>query len=215
MERIKKEEPLKPSAKIHIIYGSIIIFMSIAFTVTLLTMQSSYKSVGGGMPEGSTSMGGEMPPAMGTGGMPAGGSGGMPPFVKQMVQKYKSALEKNPKDVEALTGLANMYYDSGQYPKAITYYEKIVTIEPKNSNVQSDLGTSYFYTKNYEKAIEHFNKAIEVDKKNLNARYNLGVAYKDQGKKDLAKKTWEEMKGFLTTDEEKKRLEASISALDK
>lgn len=195
MERIKKEEPLKPSAKIHIIYGSIIIFMSIAFTVTLLTMQSSYKSVGGGMP--------------------AGGSGGMPPFVKQMVQKYKSALEKNPKDVEALTGLANMYYDSGQYPKAITYYEKIVTIEPKNSNVQSDLGTSYFYTKDYEKAIEHFNKAIEVDKKNLNARYNLGVAYKDQGKKDLAKKTWEEMKGFLTTDEEKKRLETSINALDK
>lgn len=214
MERIKKEEPLKPSTKLHVIYGSIIIFMSIAFTVTLLTMQSTYKS-GVQSPEGAPPMSGEMPPAMAGGGMPTGGAGGMPPFVKQMVQKYKDAIAKNPKDVEALSGLANMYYDSGQYPKAITYYEKILEVEPKNTNVQSDLGTSYFYTKEYDKAIEHFNKAIEADKKNLNARYNLGVAYKDQGKKDLAKKAWEEMKPFLTTDEEKKRLESSISALDK
>lgn len=217
MERIKKEE-LTGNSKIHIIYGSIIMLMSISFTITLLTMKETYKSAAGSMPE--------MPSAMVQGdaknmqaptakdpNMPPGGAGGMPPFVKQMVQKYKTALEKNPKDIEALTGLGNMYYDSGQYPKAIDNYLKIVEIEPKNTNVQSDLGTSYFYTNDFKNAEIHLKKAIEADGKNLNALYNLGVVFRDQGKKDEAKKYWEQMKPLVQGDEQKKKLEDEINKL--
>lgn len=203
MERIKKEEKLNPSAKLHIIYGSIIMVMSVTFSVTLMTMNSTYKNKQG-MPE--------MPPAMTE---QAGGEtgGGMPPMVKKMVQEFKDAIAKNPKDTKALLGLANMYYDSGQYEKGITYYEQAVAIDEKNSNALSDLGTCYFYLKNNEKAIKNFTLAIKVDDKNLNARYNLGLVYKAEGKKEEAKKEWEEMMKLLTTEEEKKKLQAIIDGL--
>jgi len=211
MERIKKEEKLNPSAKLHIIYGSIIMVMSVTFSVTLMTMNSTYKNKQG-MPE--------MPPAMtepaggeAGGGMPSGAGGGMPPMVKKMVQDFKDAIAKNPKDTKALLGLANMYYDSGQYQKAITYYEQAVAVDEKNSSALSDLGTCYFYQKENEKAAKNFTLAIKVDEKNLNARYNLGLVYKAEGKKEEAKKEWEEMMKLLTTPEEKQKLQAIIDGL--
>ncbi|MFN8673231.1 MAG: tetratricopeptide repeat protein [Candidatus Sericytochromatia bacterium] len=215
MERIKKEE-LNPVAKLHIIYGSIIMFLCIAFSVTLLTMKGMYKSDNINENSPPPMVQGDAknmqtPSNMGSGASGAGG--GMPPFIKQMVQKYKDALAKNPKDTEALTGLANMYYDSGQYPKAIEHYKKVIEIDEKNSNVQSDLGTAYFYTKDLKNAEVHLKKALEFDEKNLNARYNLGVVYKELGKKDEAKKSWEAMKPYLANEEQKKKIEAEINSL--
>lgn len=222
MERIKKENQLDPVAKLHIIYGSIIMFMSVAFIVTLVTMKNTYKGGNETMAQAPPMMQGDaaameqgaaMDPA--SAGQIKPGSGGMPPFVKKMVDDYKAAIEKNPKDTKALVGLANMYYDSGQYTKAIDYYEKMVEIEPNNSNVRADLGTCYFYTNVFDKAISHLKKSIESDPSNLNARYNLGIVYKNQNKIAEAKAEWEGMKPYVKTDEEKKKLDSVIENLGK
>lgn len=219
MERIKKDNQLDPVSKLHIIYGTIIMIMSVAFVITLLTMKSTYKSEMASAPPSDAQVATQMPeghPDAAGGGMPpAAGGGGMPPFLKKMVEEYKTAIAKNPKDTKALGGLANMYYDSGQYPKAIEYYEKIVAIEPKNSNARADLGTCYFYTNVPDKAIIHLKSAVESDPANLNARYNLGIVYKNEGKVSDAKREWEAMKPFLKTDEEKKKLDSILENLNK
>ncbi|MFN8575767.1 MAG: tetratricopeptide repeat protein [Candidatus Sericytochromatia bacterium] len=220
MERIKKDNQLDPVSKLHVIYGTIIMFMSVAFVVTLLTMQSTYKSkiqeAGISDVNQQSQMPSEHPNngAESGSGMPTGG-GGMPPFLKKMVEGYKSDLAKNPKDTKALLGLANMYYDSGQYPKAIDYYEKAVAIEPKNSSARADLGTCYFYSNMNDKAIKHFKIAIESDPANLNARYNLGIVYKNDGKVEQARKEWEAMKPYLKTEDEKKKLNSILDNLSK
>lgn len=224
MERIKKDNQLDPVSKLHVIYGTIIMFMSVAFIVTILTMQSTYKSKMQEAGINNVSQQAQMPSehpdtasvdSNSNAGMPSGGGGGMPPFLKKMVEGYKSDLAKNPKDTKALLGLANMYYDSGQYPKAIDYYEKAVAIEPKNSNARADLGTCYFYSNMNDKAIKHFKVAIESDPTNLNARYNLGIVYKNDGKVDQARKEWEAMKPYLKTEEEKKKLNSILDNLSK
>lgn len=219
MERIKKEQEINPVTKLHIIYGSVIMFLSLTFTVTLFTMKNSYdtlvkSTMAGQVPEGhpDVSSGSEGAPAA-SGGMPSGG--GMPPFLKKMLEEYKTALEKNPKDVKALSGLANMYYDSGQYEKAIPFYEKVIEIDPNASNIITDLGTCFFYIQKNDEAIKYFKMGIEKDPKNMNARYNLGIVYKSTGKTDLARSTWEEMMKHLTTDEEKKKLQSVLDELDK
>lgn len=227
MERITNDNRLDPVSRLHIIYGTVIMIMAVAFAVTLLTMKSSYDS---NMQEmASTQMNAQAQMQMPEGhpatdgtaaAQPAGGAGApqggaMPPFLKKMLDDYKSALAKNPKDLKALTGLANMYYDSGQYTKAIDYYEKVVEIDPKNSNVLADLGTCYFYTDNIDKALKNLNASIEAEPSNLNARYNLGIVYKNNGKKDQARKEWEAMRPYLKTDEEKKKLDGVIENLEK
>jgi cytochrome c-type biogenesis protein CcmH/NrfG len=217
MERIQKDNQLDPISKLHIIYGTIIMIMSVSFAVTILTMKSTYKSNMEQMPTSEISQQAQVPEDHPTEaanqGMPSGG--GMPPFLKKMVEGYKSDLAKNPKDTKALLGLANMYYDSGQYPKAIDYYEKAITVEPKNSNAQADLGTCYFYSNIKDKAITHLKIAIDLDPTNLNARYNLGIVYKNDGKIDQARKEWELMKSYLKTDEEKKKLDSILENLNK
>lgn len=226
MERTQKQKELDPITKLHIMYGTIIMIMSITFIVTILTMKSSYKN--------SVAQGGETSQTESTGsqgmvqgdstqaampqagaGMPPGGAGGMPPFIKKMVQGYKDALAKNPNDTKALVGLANMYYDSGQYPKAIDYYEKVVKLEPSNTNAQADLGTSYYYMKEYDKAVTNLSESLKKDPSNLNARYNLGIVYKTQGKIKDAKEQWEAMKPYLKTDEEKQKLQTILDNLNK
>lgn len=221
MERITNDNRLDPVSRLHIIYGTIIMLMTVAFVVTLLTMKSTYSSNMQQAVSGQMQMPEDHPETTGTdtqaaaGMPPAGAGGGMPPFLKKMLEEYRGALAKNPKDIKALTGLANMYYDSGQYPKAIEYYEKIVEIEPKNSNVLADLGTCYFYSNETDKALKNLNAAIVSDPANLNARYNLGIVYKNTGKKDQARKEWEAMKPFLKTEEEKKKLESVLDNLNK
>jgi tetratricopeptide (TPR) repeat protein len=226
MERETKKEGLNPVARLHIIYGSIILFMALAFIITLTTVQASYKNMlaqvaanggqpvaGQQMPEGHPEVGGQEGQQPAAGGMPAGA--GMPPFVKKMVEGYKTALAKNPKDLDALNGLANMYYDSGQYSKAIDYYEKIVSIDGNNSNVRADLGTCYFYTQVPDKAIKNLSIALEHNPENLNARYNLGIVFKTQGKISEARKQWEAMMPYLKTPEEKQKLQSVIDQLNK
>ncbi len=221
MERTTKQEKLNPVARLHIMYGTIIMFMSLAFIITLLTMKSSYKNGFDSSSVGQNQISAQMPeghpdvnsaPTQ-TGGMPSGG--GMPPFLKKMLDTYKGALKKNPNDIQALSGLGNMYYDSGQYPKAIEYYEKILKIDSKNSNVRADLGTCYFYIEKTDDALKNLKLAIEQDPKNLNARYNLGIVYKTKGNIAEAKKEWEAMKPFLKTDEEKQKLQSVLDNLNK
>ena len=222
MERITKDKDLDPVSRLHIIYGTVIMIMSITFVVTLMTMKPSHKESIADIPpqeatEASSAQVNQPDPAgaKGSQSAPAMPKGGMPPFIKKMVEGYKTSLEKNPNDMKALTGLANMYYDSGQYPKAIGYYEKVVSLDTKNSNAQADLGTCYYYTRVFDKAVKNLSEALVNDPKNLNARYNLGIVYKSQGKFADAKKEWEIMRPLLKTDEEKKKLDTVIESLNK
>ncbi len=222
MERSGKKEGLNPVAKLHVIYGSIILFMALTFIITLTTMKATYKNMVSQLPAGGGQLAsGQMPPdhpdvnnnQAQQSQMPAGG--GMPPYLKKMLESYKTALEKNPKDIDALTGLGNMYFDSAQYAKAIDFYEKILSIDSKNSNVRADLGTCYFYSNIPDKAIKHLTLALEANPSNLNARYNLGIVFKTQGKISEARKEWEAMMPYLKTEEEKQKLQSVLDQLNK
>ncbi|GIW22776.1 MAG: hypothetical protein KatS3mg068_1783 [Candidatus Sericytochromatia bacterium] len=205
MERKKQENNINPVNKLHVIYGSIIIFLCLSFSISIFTLKNSYEKI---LEENNISFNKNETKENAN-------TSGMPPFVKKMFDEYKTALEKNPNDIKALVGLGNMYYDSGQYQKAIEYYEKAIKINPNDSNVLTDLGTCYFNTEQNQKAIKYYEKAIKNDPNHLNARFNIGFVYKTINKKDLAKKYWEEMYKMLKDDEQKKKLKSMIDELDK
>ena len=123
--------------------------------------------------------GGEAPEG---GGAPAGGAPQrMPPQIMQMVQDYKAALAKNPNDLEALIGLANLEFDSGQWEKAIEYYSRALTIDSKNADVRVDRAIAYHATGRNDLAKKELLLVTRERPTLKNAWLNLGVVNRDLG----------------------------------
>lgn len=84
-------------------------------------------------------------------------------------------LRANPKDVETLTQLGNLYYDHHLYAESTKYYEQSLELAPNNPNVRTDLGTAYWYSGFPERAVAEYEKSLAVDAKHANTLYNMGI----------------------------------------
>jgi tetratricopeptide (TPR) repeat protein len=94
-------------------------------------------------------------------------------------------LKADPKNVELLTSIGNLYYDAQQYPAAVDYYGRELQIKPSDTAVRTDLATAYWYMGNADTAIAELNKALTYAPTNPNTLFNLGLV-KWQGKHDSA-----------------------------
>ena len=96
-----------------------------------------------------------------------------------------AALKVDPKNVETLVQLGNLYYDHHTYPEAIEYYTRALELRPKDVNVRTDLGTAFWYAGFPEKAVAEYQKSLAVDPTHANTLFNLGVV-RSEGLKDYA-----------------------------
>lgn len=116
------------------------------------------------------------------GGAPAGGVGGGPPSgdttmaaVLQQVGELKQRLDRDPKDVDALTQLGNFFQDAGKYEEAIDYYRKTLAITPKDVNVRTDMGICLRELGKPDEAIAEFRRSIENDPEHWQTWLNLAI----------------------------------------
>ena len=151
-----------------------------------------------GMPTGPAGVlsGGSGGGAGGMGGGSVGGAGagapqGMPAQIMQMVQAYKAALAKNPKDLEANIGLANLEFDSGQWEKAIDYYTRSLAIDPRNADVRVDRAIAYHSSGQNDLAKKELLRVTREKPDHKNAWLNLGVVMRETGDLPGAVNAWE------------------------
>lgn len=122
-----------------------------------------------------------------------GGQAQMPPQQQTTAAQeyqYLQALSRNPKDINALVGLANIYFDSGKAAgdsarlrQAADLYRRAVAIQPSNADVRTDLAITHFYLGSVDEAIREARAALKHGPDHTLAHYNLGVFYW-KGKKD-------------------------------
>ena len=98
---------------------------------------------------------------------------------------YRRVLDLDPKNLDALRGLGNVYFDREEYGRAVESYRSYLAIKPDDVHVRTDLGTMHLYAGDSEKAIAEYGKVLAADPKFYQARYNLGIAYAQRG--DTAK----------------------------
>jgi tetratricopeptide (TPR) repeat protein len=75
---------------------------------------------------------------------------------RQLIGYYRSVLRKNPKDAEALLGLADTYYQLKNYRAATKYYEKYLMLNPNKLEVYKTLGDAYLQLKNFYKGFSNW-----------------------------------------------------------
>ena len=106
-------------------------------------------------------------------GMPGSGAGagmnqglpeGHPPVDNSAMTKVlEEQVAQNPKDPALRIQLANVYYDSGQWQKAVEGYQKALELDPKNVGARTDLGTAYFNLGRPQDALKEYNKSLEIN----------------------------------------------------
>lgn len=109
--------------------------------------------------------------------------------VFETITELKTIIEKDPKNLQALIALGNIYYDGQKFEEAIVYYKKALEIDPKISAVWTDMGTMYHQLGKVDSSIICYQKAIDFDSKNKSAWFNLGLVYAFD-KKEEKKALW-------------------------
>ena len=137
-----------------------------------------------------------------------------PLAIAQNEASLKSQLAANPKDLNALVQLGNLYYDSARFKEAVDYYGRALDIDPKNPDVRTDRGTSYWNLGQADAAISEFKKALDADPTHAQTLYNLGVVYLN-GKNDPAeaRKTWETLLARNPNYPDRAKVQEQLAAL--
>jgi len=108
------------------------------------------------------------------------------PELKALIARF----EKSPEDIDAVRGLADRYYDGGDYAMAEMFYRKVLEQDPENTDVMVDLATACYYNGRGEEAVSLFRKALEVDPQHKNAMFNMGVVMNAMGDAEGAIASW-------------------------
>jgi superkiller protein 3 len=105
--------------------------------------------------------------------------------------EYETALETNPKCIEAQQGLGVTYeyndkgvrYGDGfRIEKSIFHYEKALALNPKLAEAVFNVGVLYSMKNRVNDAIRYYLRLIREDSNNAIAHYNLAVLYDNKTK---------------------------------
>ena len=103
-------------------------------------------------------------------------------------------VKEHPDNGIAWTDLGHAYFDSDQYAKAITAYNKSLELHPGNADLLTDLGVMYRRNGQPDKAIEAFDRAVKANPQHEQSRFNKGVVlFNDFHDTSGAVKVWEEL----------------------
>ncbi|KUJ95367.1 MAG: hypothetical protein PWR24_1768 [Desulfonauticus sp.] len=118
----------------------------------------------------------------------------IPAAMQQRIQELETQAQTDVNNVLLFTELGNLYFDTGQYQKAIKAYNRSLELNPQNPNVWTDLGVMYRRTGQFQKALEAFNKALNIDPKHQTTLFNKGVVlFFDLNQKEEALKSWQNL----------------------
>jgi len=106
--------------------------------------------------------------------------------VQQQVNQYKAALEVNPKDLNTLITLGDLYLNNKKVMEAWKVFTQAQKIAPNDSHVLMDLGGVHQQIGKYDRALENYQRAYEIKPSHLDPLMNMAMIY-SQNKKDYPK----------------------------
>lgn len=144
------------------------------------------------LPPGMTSVAPDPQQAGGGGQMPAGpaaGPAGDPNAAAPMmgqVRELQARLDKDPKDVEALQGLAAMFYQINDHKKSAEYLSRYVALRPDDQEALLQLANIHFDSKEWSQAQELYTRYLAANPGRSDILSDLGVTYRELAQYDRA-----------------------------
>jgi cytochrome c-type biogenesis protein CcmH/NrfG len=102
------------------------------------------------------------------------------------VAALQQALARNPNDMTALAGLANIAYQNQDWTQAIDLYGRALAQDPHNVDVLVHLAAAQLYAVRFADAKQSLQQAVELAPDRTDAHLLLGLALSRQSPPDMA-----------------------------
>ena len=106
--------------------------------------------------------------------------------VQQQIKQYRTALEKNPQDLNTLIALGDLYLNTKKTMEAWKVFTQAQKIAPNDTHVLMDLGGIYSQIGKVDRALESFERAYALSPSHLDPLINMARIY-SRDKKDFTK----------------------------
>jgi cytochrome c-type biogenesis protein CcmH/NrfG len=155
------------------------------------------------------------PSVPGLTGSPAPGAS-TPAIDAAAVSALMQKIATDPKDVDALQQLANLYYAANEFETASSWLAKVLEIDPKNVAALLGSGAASYNLGDYPAAEAAWRKVLAIDEKNVEAHYDLGWMYlsQDPPNVDKVKTEWTRVIALDPTSEAAKTATSHLQRLD-
>lgn len=104
----------------------------------------------------------------------------------------KSRLDANPKDVDLVMRLADVYFDAKQFTEAAEFYKRALSLRPDDAEIYNNLGLSIHYMGNSVEGLRYVNDGVKKNPYHqrilLTKGFILAYGLGDMG---AAKEAWE------------------------
>jgi cytochrome c-type biogenesis protein CcmH/NrfG len=120
-------------------------------------------------------------------GSPAPEAAASPGLDQAQVAALMQKIQADPKDVDSLQSLADLYYQAKDFKTAGTFLENIISLDPKNVTALLALGATQFNQGDETGAEKQWLAVAAIDPKNVEAHYDLGFLYLSKNPPDMAK----------------------------
>lgn len=112
-----------------------------------------------------------------------------PEIVDKLSTTMENYIKDNPKAADlpdTYFNLGNLYYQGGEYEKAIEPLKKALEHHPYDADAHYTLGNTYDKLKRHAEAAKEFEALTRIEPQNDSVYYNLGNAYSNQQKNEQA-----------------------------
>jgi len=125
-------------------------------------------------------------------------------------EAFKRILGSDPTSRNAISNLAQLYMDQGEYAEAIEVISKVPDND-RDGPLLAMLAEAYGQSHQFDKSIETFQKALAADPENQDIRRVYAATLKETGKPDLAR---QEYQNLLKADPEDGQSVLAMAQLD-
>jgi tetratricopeptide (TPR) repeat protein len=117
---------------------------------------------------------------------------------EQARRAYQQALKLDPKSLDALSALGNLYVTMKDYPRALETFRKATELAPQKAGAWYELGMCQSRLKDWQPALIALQKSVELEPENRQFVHSYGYCLARAGKYDASIAVFSRLDGPAT-----------------
>lgn len=119
------------------------------------------------------------------------------------IRQYEKALQIDPLNPYALSGLGFLHFEKGNYEESLSYWNRLLLVEKDDIKVLTNIGNCNRKLNQYNEALKYFYRALHQQENNFYALYGIADCYRGLKEHSKAIEYWRKI---LKIDPENRKI---------